>query len=36
VLVALHEPMLWVHPFGPLTKNVPILAGTWLVLRRSR
>ena len=23
------------HPFGPLTKNVPILAGTALILRRS-
>ena len=23
----------WVHPFGPLTKNVPILAGTWLLFR---
>jgi hypothetical protein len=35
ILVSLHNWELWVHPFGPLTKNVPILAGTWLLLRRS-
>lgn len=34
VLVSLGDPLLWVHPFGPLTKNVPILAGTVVVLRR--
>ncbi|MCC6215002.1 MAG: DoxX-like family protein [Polyangiaceae bacterium] len=27
-------PWLWVHPFGPLTKNAPLLACTWLLLRR--
>ena len=26
------EPELWVHPFGPLTKNVPWLCGTLVVL----
>lgn len=34
LLVSLQDPLLWVHPFGPLTKNVPILAGTLLLLRR--
>jgi hypothetical protein len=34
LLVSFQLPDLWVHPFGPLTKNVPILVGTWLVLRR--
>jgi hypothetical protein len=34
VLVALQDERLWVHPFGPLTKNVPIIVGTWMVLRR--
>ena len=34
LLVSWQDPTLWVHPFGPLTKNVPILAGTWVVLRR--
>jgi hypothetical protein len=28
------DPLLWVHPFGPLTKNVPILVGTVVLLRR--
>ena len=28
------EPQWWVHPFGPLTKNLPILAGTLVVWRR--
>lgn len=35
LLVSFHEPLLWVHPFGPLTKNLPILAGTLIALRRA-
>jgi hypothetical protein len=31
VVVALQDERLWVHPFGPLTKNVPILVGTWVL-----
>jgi hypothetical protein len=30
------DPVLWVHPFMPLVKNVPIIAATIIVLRRSR
>lgn len=33
-LVSWQDPMLWFHPFGPMTKNVPILFGTLGVLRR--
>jgi hypothetical protein len=33
LLASVYEPLLWAHPFGPLTKNVSILLGTWLVLR---
>lgn len=33
-MVSLQEPLLWVHPFGPLTKNLPILVGTLLLARR--
>ncbi len=29
------DPRLWVHPFEPLVKNVPIVAGTVVLLRRS-
>lgn len=29
-------PWLWVHPFGPLSKNLPIMAATWVALRGSR
>lgn len=32
--VSAQDPMLWFHPFGPMTKNVPIIFGTLLVLRR--
>lgn len=32
LLVSVHLPELWVHPFGPMTKNLPILAGTYLVI----
>jgi hypothetical protein len=28
------DPLLWFHPFGPLTKNVPLIAATWVLLRR--
>ncbi|MEE9148248.1 MAG: DUF2071 domain-containing protein, partial [Candidatus Tectomicrobia bacterium] len=35
VLVSLQNPLLWVHPFGALTKNLPIVAGTALILHRS-
>jgi hypothetical protein len=34
LLVSTQDSMLWVHPFGPLTKNVPILVGTWVLWRR--
>jgi hypothetical protein len=34
VLVTRYDPALWLDPLGPLSKNVPLLAGTWLVLRR--
>ena len=34
VLVSLHDEVLWVHPFGPLIKNVPILVATVVLLRR--
>ena len=35
VLVSLHNETLWVHPFGPLIKNVPIIAGTVVLWRRA-
>jgi hypothetical protein len=34
IVVGFIRPTLWVHPFGPLIKNFPILAGTYLVYRR--
>lgn len=34
ILVAQHDPLLWVHPFLPLLKNVPMLVGTVVVARR--
>jgi hypothetical protein len=27
------EPWLWVHPFGPFSKNLPILASTLVLMR---
>ncbi len=30
------DPLLWVHPFGPLTKNAPLLVGTWIAFRGVR
>ncbi|NOY25213.1 MAG: hypothetical protein GXP62_05015, partial [Oligoflexia bacterium] len=34
LLVSIQRPLLWVHPFGPLTKNLPILAGTLVLVHR--
>jgi hypothetical protein len=31
--VGMLEPTLYVHPFGPFLKNIPILVGTWIVRR---
>ncbi len=28
------EPTLYVHPFGPFSKNLPILVGTWVVRKQ--
>lgn len=35
-LVSWQDPLLWFHPFGPLTKNLPVIAGTVAVFRRCR
>jgi hypothetical protein len=34
LLVSWNMPELWVHPFGPMTKNLPLIAGTLVVIRR--
>jgi hypothetical protein len=34
VVVSWFVPWLWFHPFGPFTKNVPVLLGTLVILRR--
>ena len=36
VIASFVDPLLWVHPFGPLTKNVPLVIGTWIVFRGVR
>lgn len=36
LLVSWQDPLLWVHPFGPMTKNLPLIAGTVVALRRVR
>ena len=36
VIATLVDPLLWVHPFGPLTKNAPLLVGTWIAFRGVR
>jgi hypothetical protein len=35
LLAGFLDPRLWVHPFEPLVKNVPIVAGTAVLLRRA-
>ena len=36
VVASVVEPVLWVHPFGPLTKNAPLIIGTWIAFRGVR
>ena len=33
VLATAIQPAWWLHPFGPLTKNLPIAAILWVLLR---
>lgn len=35
-LVSWQDAMLWFHPFGPMTKNIPIIFGTLGALHRCR
>ncbi len=30
------QPALWLHPLGPLLKNLPIAALLWVLLRRAQ
>jgi hypothetical protein len=34
VIATLLLPALWLHPLGPLTKNIPIAAALWILSRR--
>lgn len=34
LLVSVQDPLLWFHPFGPMTKNIPIIVGTLVAARR--
>lgn len=36
VLVTRYDPLLWFHPFGPLSKNVPLIVGTLVAWRNVR
>ena len=31
VLISLYLPDFWLHPFGPILKNVPMLAAIWML-----
>jgi hypothetical protein len=31
IIIAIHLPEFWLHPFGPLLKNVPLLAAILLL-----
>ncbi|MDO5623604.1 MAG: DoxX-like family protein [Pseudomonadota bacterium] len=36
VIATLMLPALWLHPLGPLSKNLPILAALWLLWKAER
>jgi hypothetical protein len=33
LLATLIHPAWWLHPFGPLTKNLPIAAILWVLIQ---
>ncbi len=35
-LIAIYLPQFYAHPFGPMLKNLPILALLWLLSRHSK
>lgn len=36
LLISLYLPEFWLHPYGPLLKNLPLLAALWLLLAFER
>ena len=36
LLATVIQPSWWLHPFGPLTKNLPIAAILWVLLQHDR
>jgi len=36
VALSLFAPHWWLHPYGPVLKNIPILIATWAVLAAGR
>ncbi len=36
LIITLHLPEFWVHPFGPILKNLPILVLLWLLYKHEK
>jgi len=36
ILITIGLPDLWIHPFGPVTKNIPLIVATLLILSVTR
>jgi hypothetical protein len=36
LLISWEQPLWWLHPFQPFTKNLPILVGSVVLWRRLR
>lgn len=35
VLLTFIAPSFWLHPFGPITKNIPVMVLVWLLAKQS-
>ena len=35
LLLTIIAPAFWLHPFGPVTKNIPIMVLIWLIYSKS-
>ena len=36
LIISISMPELWLHPFGPITKNIPLLVSTFVLLRLAK
>jgi hypothetical protein len=36
LIISLKLPEYWIHPYGPILKNIPMLCSLWVLARAHR